>query len=63
VRITAGWSPGSPDEKAQARVRPEPDADELTAELSATTSYWQAFDILLRVKAEDSSYYAEWSSS
>jgi ATP-binding cassette subfamily B protein/ATP-binding cassette subfamily C protein len=39
----AGWSLGrSPNEMAQAQARPEPEADELTAELSA--SYWQAYD-------------------
>jgi ATP-binding cassette subfamily B protein/ATP-binding cassette subfamily C protein len=39
----AGWSLGrSPNEMAQAQARPEPEADELTAELSA--HYWRAYD-------------------
>jgi ATP-binding cassette subfamily B protein/ATP-binding cassette subfamily C protein len=39
----AGWSPGRrTDETIQAQARPEPEADELTAELSA--HYWRAYD-------------------
>jgi ATP-binding cassette subfamily B protein len=41
VRITAGWSGGRRPNQA-ARAEPGAEADELTAELTA--SYWQAHD-------------------